>query len=114
MPCQGARIGSVRQVVEGAGFAFQWGGAFFRKHCVKGLRGQSFKHDWNSAILVFQDRVHPHPDLQGFSGSAVGYPPNGREKAWPMEGHHRVPSLFSKRSDQVLRPGPPHPKPLSN
>ena len=39
----------------------------------------------------------------------------GREeqrKAGPMEGHYRVPSLFSKRSNQALRPGPP-PKPLS-
>ena len=25
-------------------------------------------------------------------------------KAWPMEGHYRVPSLFSKRSNQALRP----------
>ena len=24
-----------------------------------------------------------------------------------MEGHYRVPSLFSKRSNQALRPGPP-------
>jgi hypothetical protein len=37
----------------------------------------------------------------------VGCPLNGREKAWPMEGHYRVSSLFSKRSNQALRPGPP-------
>ena len=30
-----------------------------------------------------------------------------------MEGHYRVPSLFSKCSNPALRPGPP-PKPLSN
>ena len=46
-------------------------------------------------------------------GSVVGCPLNGREKAWPMEGHYRVPSLFSKRSNPALRPGPP-PKPVSN
>ena len=34
-------------------------------------------------------------------------------KAWPMEGHYWVPSLFSTCSNQALRPGPP-PKPLSN
>jgi len=46
-------------------------------------------------------------------GSVVGCPLNGREKARPMEGHYRVPSLFSTRSNQALRPGRP-PKPLSN
>ena len=45
---------------------------------------------------------------QGFlGGSAVGCPLNGREKAWLMEGHYRVPSLFSKRSNPALRPGAP-------
>ena len=39
-------------------------------------------------------------------GSVVGCPLNGRGEAWPMEGHYRVPSLFSKRSNQALRPGP--------
>ena len=53
----------------------------------------------------------PQPGILG--GSAVGCPLNGREKAWPMEGYYRVPSLFSKRSNQALRPGPP-PKPVSN
>jgi hypothetical protein len=31
----------------------------------------------------------------------------GRGKAWPMEGYVRVPSLFSTRSNQALRPAPP-------
>ena len=36
------------------------------------------------------------------------------EKARPLfEGHYRVPSLYPRRSNQALRPGPP-PKPLSN
>ena len=38
-----------------------------------------------------------------------------RENARPLfEGHDRVPSLYPKRSNQALRPGPPHNKPLSN
>jgi len=40
-------------------------------------------------------------------GSVVGCPLKGREKAWPMEGHCRVPSLFSTRSNQALRPATP-------
>jgi hypothetical protein len=46
-------------------------------------------------------------------GIVVGCLFKGRGKAWPMEGHYRFPCLFSKRSNQALRPGPP-PKPLSN
>ena len=44
----------------------------------------------------------------------VWCPLKRREKARPLfVGHYRVPSLYPKRSNQALRPGPP-PKPLSN
>ena len=38
--------------------------------------------------------------------SVVGCPLSGSAKAWPVEGHYRVPSLSPKRSNQALRPAP--------
>jgi len=65
----------------------------------------------SSPCRINTKRKHQSKGILG--GSVVGCPLKGRGKTWPMEGHYRVPSLFSKRSNQALRPGPP-PKPLSN
>ena len=65
----------------------------------------------SSPCRINTKRKHQSKGILG--GSVVGCPLKGREKAWPMEGHIRVPSLFSKRSNQALRPGPPL-KPSSN
>ena len=76
------------------------------KHRINGERAGSAK-----PATELRRRITAQQGILG--GSVVGCPLNGREKAWPMEGHYRVPSLFSKRSNPALRPGPP-PKPLSN
>jgi len=65
----------------------------------------------NKTTTELRQRITAQKGFLG--GSVVGCPLKGRGKAWQMEGHYRVPSLYSKRSNQALRPGPP-PKPLSN
>ena len=67
-----------------------------------GTRWRTFRTQRYSKVSQKRQRITAQEGILG--GSVVGCPLNGREKAWRMEGHYRVPSLFSKRSNPASRP----------
>jgi len=66
------------------------------------------RHWWCVVLLKRHSRIAVVESIQKVSTDT-----KSKHQYWPMEGHYWVPSLFSKRSNQALRPGPLS-KPLSN